>query len=105
MFHSDFDSWFRNDLSETGKVIATMRFMQGYAQINESLELTTNKILKKLPPFHPDIQELNLLHQTTMTKYFKVYNDILRSNRDVSEIRTRYDFRTVTEIINKICGV
>ena len=98
-------------LSKVAKVAATMRFLQGYLNLSDSLEKNAIKKNTRNPRIFPPVSkssnEISLLDSGVIEAYFKQYNHYLNTRNDnvTSDIVTKNNQEVhLIKSVLKTCG-
>ena len=102
-FKEKFSKQFQ-ELSEVGKVVATIKFLQGVTVFRDKIEKVKSKTPHYLPSSSKDIGEYQLLHPTIMEKFFEYYNNITQKpeNRDLREAKRQCKYTPIMSILERL---
>ena len=124
-FKHKWDKDFKS-LSKVARVVATEKFLQGWISVQENTEkkraskhsivrkmikseadfgIKNINIIKTFPPASKNPQEIQLLDETVLTEYFKIYNKLAKDSeeRSLTEKGKGVKYMSTTDAITKIC--
>ena len=99
------------DLSKSAKVMATIGFLKGFANLTNNMagkkynKFGKVRVIRAVPPASRSKNELQLLDESVLSKYYKEYNKIVSKpeNRSLQKESKQRNYTSMEESIRRIC--